>query len=121
MEARGHVMFADQPVEDGGDDTAPTPTEIFVSGVGACVAFYAERFLRRHGLSATGLTVACDYWWAEQPHRIGAIHVTVKAPGLTDGQRDAFMRVIERCTLHNTLKVPPQVQIHVESARIAVA
>lgn len=114
-------MFADQPIEDGGDDTAPTPTEIFIASLGACVTYYAERFLHRHGLGSSDLTVACDYWWAEKPHRVGAIDINVKAAGLTDAQREAFIRVIEGCTVQNTLRVPPRVQVHVESARVAVA
>jgi putative redox protein len=119
--ARGHEIFADQPVEDGGDDTAPTPTEIFVSGLGACIAFYAERFLRRNALSTKGLTVACGYRWADSPHRVGEIDLTVDAPGLTDAKREAFSRVIDHCTVHNTLRQPPSVRIVVASSQRAVA
>ena len=121
IEARGHVMFADQPIEDRGDDTAATPTEIFLSGLAACVAFYGERFLRRHELAVAGLTVGCDYFWAESPHRVGAIVLTVEAPGLPDEKREAFTRGIEHCTVHNTLVVPPQVRIRLAGSRAAVA
>ncbi len=117
IEARGHVMFADQPVEDGGDDTAPTPTEIFLSGLTACVAFYAERFLRRHKLPTVGLTVSCDYAWVENPHRVSAIELVVEAPGLTAEKREAFLRVIEHCMVHNTLLVPPNVRINLQEVR----
>jgi putative redox protein len=119
--ARGHEFLSDQPVEDGGDDTAPTPTEIFVASLGACIAFYAERFLRRNGLSTEGLKVGCDYRWADGPHRVGEIDLTVDAPGLTDARREAFSRVIDHCTVHNTLRQPPAVHIRLASAQAAVA
>ena len=119
--ARGHEFLSDQPVEDGGDDTAPTPTEIFIAGLGACVAFYAERFLRRNGLSTDGLKVACGYRWAESPHRVGEIDLTVHAPGLIDTKREAFSRVIDHCTVHNTLRQPPSVRIVVTSSQAAAA
>jgi putative redox protein len=109
---RGHHMFSDQPVEDGGGDTAPTPTEMFIAGLAGCVAFYAERFLRRHGLGTDGLEVSCSYRWAANPHRIGDIDVKVVAPSLTDEKRKAFGAVIEHCTLHHTLQQPPAVRIH---------
>ena len=121
IETRGHVLFADQPIEDRGDDTAATPTEIFLSGLTACVAFYAERFLRRHSLSTAGLSVSCDYSWAENPHRVGAIELTVEAQGLAAENQQAFMRVIEHCTVHNTLLVPPEVRTRLRSARTAAA
>jgi putative redox protein len=117
---RGHDMYSDQLVEDGGGDTAPTPTEIFIAGLAGCVAFYAERFLRRHGLGTGGLEVSCSYGWAENPHRIGNIDVNVVAPSLTDEKRKAFGAVIEHCTLHNTLRQPPAVRIHL-AHRIAAA
>jgi putative redox protein len=114
---RGHELSTDQPVEDGGDDTAPTPTELFVTSLAACVCFYAERFLRRHGLSAEGLQVGCDYTWAEKPHRVGAIRLSVLAPTVTDANRDAFVRVIEHCTVHNSLRMPPDVSVEVSTAQ----
>jgi uncharacterized OsmC-like protein len=111
---RGHEFFADQPVEDGGGDTAPTPTEIFVAGLAACVAFYAERFLRRHRLATDRLEITCDYDWAKNPHRVGEISLRVTAPGLPQAELAAFVRVIEHCTVHNTLMQPPLVQIQVD-------
>ncbi len=118
---RGHAIEADQPVADGGTDTGPTPTELFVAGLAACVAYYAERFLRRHGLPVSGLSVTCAYGWAENPHRVGAIDVSVAAPGLPEDRRAAFERVIEHCTVHNTLRQPPPVRLSIETARTAAA
>jgi Predicted redox protein, regulator of disulfide bond formation len=119
IETRGHQLRSDQPVEDGGDDSAPTPTELFLAGLAGCVAFYGARFLRRHGLATEGLAVTCNYAWAANPTRIGAIDLSVEAPALTADRREAFSRVIEHCTVHNTLLQPPQVRIRVASAQAA--
>ncbi len=121
VEARGHVLFADQPIGEGGDDTAPSPTEIFLAGLTACVAYYAERFLRRHQLSTLGLSVSCDYAWAENPHRVGEISLVVKAPSLPAARREAFARVIEHCTVHNTLQRAPAVQFRIDTPRTVAA
>lgn len=121
IDVRGHELGADQPVEDGGEDTAPTPTELFLASLSACVAFYAERFLRRHELSTQGLKVICGYAWAANPTRVGEIDLTIKAPGITASKREAFVRVIEHCTVHNTLEHPPKVRVHVAAGRTAAA
>jgi putative redox protein len=115
IDVRGHELSADQPVRDGGEDTAPTPTELFLASLTACVAFYAERFLRRHQLSTEGLRVSCEYGWATNPSRVGEIDLAVEAPGVTAAKREAFTRVIEHCTVHNTLEHPPALRIRVES------
>jgi putative redox protein len=118
---RGHETFTDQPVADGGEDTAATPTELFIGALAACVGYYSERYMRRHGLSPAGLTVTCGFEWAENPHRVGAIDVTIDAPALTADRREAFMRVVERCTIHNTLQAPPAVRIKVVGTGMAAA
>jgi putative redox protein len=121
MTVRGHEVRSDQPVADGGEDTAPTPTELFVAGLAACVAFYAERFLRRHRLGTEGLAVACSYAWAENPHRVGEINLDVEAPGLGVAKLEAFTRVIQHCTVHNTLRQPPEVRIRLISKQESAA
>lgn len=113
---RNHHVSSDQPVEDGGEDSAPTPTELFVVSLASCVAFFAERFLRRHRLPADGLAVSCAYEWAENPHRVGMLELTVDAPGLPEDKRVALERVVEHCTIHNTLLHPPEVRIRLGAA-----
>jgi putative redox protein len=118
IEVRGHEVYTDQPVEDGGDDSAPTPTELFVASLAACIAFYAERFLRRNGLTTDGLKVTSEYEWAENPHRVGGIDLAVVVPGLTDAKREAFARVVEHCTVHNTLNHPPAIRLSVAAVQV---
>ena len=113
IQVRDHVVYADQPVEDGGEDAAPTPTELFLASLAGCVAFYAERFLRRHELSTEGLQVSCDWGWVANPHRVGHIKLVVTAPGLTPENEEAFQKVVEHCTVHNTLLQPPTVELRV--------
>ena len=121
IEVRGHELFTDQPVEDGGDNTAPTPTELLVASLAACIGFYAERFMRRHGLTTDGLKISCTYTWAENPHRVGGVELDLEVAGLTQAKRVAFTRVIEHCTVHNTLAQPPLVRIKIASAQPAAA
>lgn len=121
IDIRGHVLTADQPVQDGGEDAGPTPTELFVASLGACVAHYAQRFLRRHGVSTDGLRVSAQYTWAENPHRVGTIRLELDAPGLPESRRAAFDRVIERCTVHNSITHAPVITIQTVSRRNAAA
>lgn len=121
IDVRGHSVVADQPVEDGGEDTGPTPTELFAASLAACVMHYAQRFLRRHNLSTDGLRVTCDYAWAEGPHRVGSFDLEVDAPGLVDSKRAAFSRVIEHCTVHASITHAPAISIRMPAGRIAAA
>ena len=80
IRVRGHEIDVDQPVGDGGEDTAPTPTELFVAGLASCVAFYAGRYLARHGLPAGRLEVAACYETGSRPARVVAVRIEVTPP-----------------------------------------
>jgi putative redox protein len=110
---RGHRVLVDQPVTAGGEDLAPTPTELFVASLAGCVAFYAGRYLTRHGLSREGLGVAVTYRMAaDRPARVTGIHLTVHVPDALPTQRwPALQAVVEHCTVHNSLSNPPAVQV----------
>ena len=109
---RGHVVTVDQPEEVGGEDTAPTPTELFVAGLASCVAFYARRYLRRHHLDDAGLVVEASYRMGEKPARVSGVDIEVlPPPSLPADRRDAFLAVARHCTVHNSLELPPEVTV----------
>jgi putative redox protein len=112
VDVRGHEILVDQPVDAGGEDTAPTPTELFVAGLASCVAFYARRYLKRHDIDPAGLAVAADYVIGGRPARVTELAVHITPPdALPDERREAFLAVASHCTVHNTLHDAPAVAI----------
>jgi uncharacterized OsmC-like protein len=116
IQARGHDLVVDQPVEAEGGDSGPTPVELFVSSLASCIAYYAGRYLDRHGLSRDGLHVRADYEMADdRPARVTRVRVRVSVPiPLTSRLRDALHAVVQHCTVHNSLLQPPEVSIDVD-------
>jgi uncharacterized OsmC-like protein len=112
ISTRGHAVLVDQPEADGGQDTGATPTELMVASLASCVAFYAGRYLLRHGLSRSGLAVTAEFTMAQdRPARVGDVRLRISANGLPPGRRDALLVVASHCTVHNTLRQPLGVSI----------
>ena len=112
IDVRGHV---DQPVDDGGDDTAPTPTELLVASLASCVAFYARRYLKRHDLPEEGLSVSAEAEMGSRPARVTSMRVTVTLPaGVPEEKRQALLAVASHCTVHNTLTQAPDVVVQLD-------
>jgi putative redox protein len=111
---RDHTFEVDQP--DSGD-AAPTPTELFVASLASCVAFYAGRFCARHGVDATGLGVTCEWAFAEdRPARVARIDVRVTTPpGFPEQKRPRLQAVVDHCTVHTSIVMPPEITIAVEA------
>jgi putative redox protein len=116
VRVRGHRVVVDQPAEAGGQDGAPTPTELFVASLATCVAFYAGRFLTRHGYSRDGLAVSAEYEMAsDRPARVSSVRLAVCVPAdLPPGRWAALRAVASHCTVHNSLTVPPSVTIDLQ-------
>ncbi len=112
VQARRHHLVVDQPVEEGGKDRGMTPTELFAGSLGACIAYFAVRFCQRHHQSTDGLRVSMEWDYKEQPHRIGSIRAQVDLPkGWNPDLNDRFHKVLEGCTIHQSLKFEPDIAI----------
>ena len=109
-----HEIVYDQPVAAGGTDAGPTPTDAFVASLAACVAYYATRFLERHGHSADDLRVRASFEMAQHPARVGRIAIEVApATRLSATEAEALHAVVEHCTVHNSIVTPPEIRIAV--------
>jgi putative redox protein len=109
---RGHTVFVDQPVEDGGNDAAPTPTELFLAGLASCVAFYARRYLARHDIATQGFAVSLQYQMGSGPARVATAGVVLTPPPALPTERfEAFLAVASHCTVHNSLTQPPLIEV----------
>jgi uncharacterized OsmC-like protein len=113
LRVRGHRLTCDQPLADGGDDQGPTPTELFVASLAACAGFYARRFLARHHLDAAGLRVEAAYTMSpDRPARVDTITLRLLLPQpLEENRRRALLAVVDHCTVHNSLRTPPEVRV----------
>jgi putative redox protein len=110
---RGHALLTDQPYAGGGADTAMTPTELFVGALASCVAFYAGRYLARHGLNREGLHVTAAYSTAtDRPARVTGMRLAIRVPaGVPPARREPLLAVASHCTVHNTLRQAPDVTL----------
>ena len=117
INVRGHVVRVDQPIKDRGEDTAPTPTELFIASLASCVAFYARRYLARHNLPTDGLAVEATFDMGSKPARVARIAMRLIVPeGVPADRLDAMLAVATHCTVHNTLSSEPDVSITLTDA-----
>ena len=107
-----HMLVTDQPIADGGGDAGMSPVELFVGSLASCVAYFVGRYCARHQIPCEGFTVDAEWSYAEQPHRVGAVELRVNLPSaVTSEQREKLLKVAHGCTVHQSLSVPPKVEI----------
>jgi len=122
IQARTHTVLCDQPQANGGSDAGMTPPEFLLASLGSCAAFYAAEYLRTRDLAQTGVEVTVSAEKLKPPARLGNFRVTVVSPvALTEEQREAMMRAVRHCLVHNTLLNPPEIAIELEAREAAAA
>jgi uncharacterized OsmC-like protein len=110
-----HVCVADQPADDGGLDAGPTPVELFVASLAACVGYFVARYCRRHAIAGEGLSVDADWSYAEQPHRVGSISIRLHLPdGFPVEHEERVRKVAEGCTVHRSIEHAPTITLTME-------
>ena len=120
VRVRGHRLIVDQPSTHGGDDQGPTPTELFVASLGACVAHYAQAYLLKHGLSTGGVAVESDFHWDEAGTRVAGITLSLRLPADVDeGRREAALRAAMRCAVHRSIQTSPEITIRLAGTAAA--
>ena len=111
---RGHELTVDEPAEDGGKDTGPTPTELLLASLASCYTL-ALRWAAKHRnlpLGDVQVTASGSY----DGLKFGAIRLTV-AGDLPPGQETALLRDASRvCYVSNTLAASVPVEITLDPA-----
>jgi putative redox protein len=117
IEERGIKVVTDQPRPVGGNEGL-APVEFLGASLGACVGVFAADYLMRNNLATDGLTIDVAWQGASQPHRVGHFQVQVNVPvELSDRQRASLSRIVQGCTVHNTLHHPPEIRIDLAEPR----
>jgi putative redox protein len=105
---------SDEPPDNGGTDTAPSPTELLALSLASCTATTIELYTDRKGWDVGALEVEVDY---ELHPREGhaRFDVTLKLPAaLSDEQLERILAIAAKCPVHRTLKGAVEIEERVE-------
>ena len=119
IKAREHTIVSDQPRENGGFDEGMTPPELMLASLGACAAFYAAQYLRKHKLATEGARVRITALKEKNPARLDHFQIEVEVPAALDAQHHAGVEdAVHHCLIHNTLLHPPEIRIEIKTSAL---
>ena len=110
---KGFTIHTDQPLPEGGDNSAPTPFDLFLSSIGTCAGVFVLRFLQQRHLDPTGLKIILRTEVNTQLKMLGKIALDIHLPpGFPDKYRDAVVKAADLCAVKKHILNPPQFEIH---------
>ena len=103
IDVRSHHVSVDEPLEAGGDDTAPSPQEMLAVSLASCTAITIEMYAARKGWDLGYVEVECEYTPAERgcPTKFDLI---MRLPeNASDEQVERLKVIAAKCPVHRTL------------------
>ncbi|NLV24462.1 MAG: osmotically inducible protein OsmC [Deltaproteobacteria bacterium] len=108
----GFTVRTDQPLSRGGENSAPTPFDLFLASLGTCTGFFAWRFCQERGLSTDGLRVTLETEKDAQMHRLTRISIVIHLPaGFPDKYRQAIVLAANQCSVKKAILDPPEFEV----------
>jgi len=109
----GHRVLTDQPRSNGGEDTAPSPFQIFLASLGACAGIYVQGFCAKRGIPFEDIKLI------ERPSygpsgALESVEFELQLPpDFPRNYEEALLRVIDQCSVRRVLQSPPMFRSHV--------
>lgn len=102
-----HVVHTDQPTSNGGEDSAPSPFELFLASIGACAGIFVQGFCAARKLPTEGISI--DEVPAFDAHGVlTAVELKVTLPAdFPERYRDAVVKVVEQCSVKKAIAAQP--------------
>jgi putative redox protein len=114
VEAAGMELVVDRDAPDGSKQGF-RPVELLLGALGACTAGTLLSFAESQEVAIDGISVELVAETSKSPERVSGITMRVTLPeGLSPKADAQLRRLVDRCKIHNTLRLPPEVSVEVD-------
>lgn len=108
----GYTIQTDQPVNSGGDGSAPSPFDLFLSSIGTCAGFYVKSFCDQRNISAENIKIVQSMNFNPETHLVNDISIDIQLPSdFPEKYRNAVVSSANLCTVKKHLANPPKLEV----------
>ena len=104
VEIGDHQLVADEPLDAGGTDEGPAPTQLLAASLASCTAITIALYANRKEWDIEGLQVSVDFPGAPGRGEAAQFGVEVVLPDhLGEDERERIMVIADKCPVHRIL------------------
>ena len=112
-DVKGHRVRTDQP-RPHGEDSAPSPFDLFLASIATCMGFYALRFCQERGIATEGLGLSLETVRDEAQKRLATIKVSLTLPpSFPEKYAGTIKRAVDQCAVKKHMVEPPAFELTV--------
>jgi len=119
VDVRSHHLSVDEPLDHGGEDSAPSAQELLAASLASCTAITMEMYAQRKGWDLGYVEVECSYTPAERgcPTKFDLV---LRLPADASDEHVERLKVIAaKCPVHRTLDGEVMFNERVERVELA--
>lgn len=110
-----HVVHTDQPLDNGGEDSAPSPFQLFLASLATCAGIFVQGFCAKRGLSTDGIRIVQRPGYDDEG-TLTSVELTVELPAsFPDKYREAVLRSVEGCSVKRAIQAQPTFKVRAAS------
>jgi ribosomal protein S12 methylthiotransferase accessory factor len=107
-----HVIRTDQPVSNGGEDTAPSPFQLFLAAIGTCAGIYVAGFCQKRGLPTEGVRIRQRNHVDAETGALARVELDIEVPpAFPEKYFDALVRVADQCAVKKAIQAQPVFEV----------
>jgi putative redox protein len=108
----GHVIRTDQPVNSGGENSAPSPFELFLASIGTCAGIYVKSFCDNRKIPTDNIKIIQNAEYDKESGLPVNITLDIKLPkDFPEKYIASVINVAQLCKVKKTIAHPPVFEI----------
>jgi putative redox protein len=114
----GHSITTDQPVENGGANTAPTPFDLFLASIGTCAGIYVKSFCDNRKIPTDKISIIQTSEFNKETGLPVNISIDIKLPAdFPEKYRESLIGVANLCKVKKSIANPPVFEVITSSIK----
>lgn len=111
-EFNGQIITTDQPVQAGGDSSAPAPFTLFLASIGTCAGIYVKSFCDQRNISTDDISITQKMNYNYKTRLIDNIELKVNLPkNFPEKYKAAVINAANLCAVKEHFNNPPNIEV----------
>ncbi|MBG0859314.1 MAG: OsmC family protein [Bacteroidales bacterium] len=108
----GHTIKTDQPVNSGGENSAPSPFELYLASIGTCAGIYVKSFCDNRKIPADKIKIIQTAEYDKETGLPTDIKIDIKLPpDFPEKYKASIVHVAELCKVKKSIANPPKFEV----------
>jgi putative redox protein len=108
----GHIIRTDQPLDNGGGNTAPAPFDLFMASIGTCAGIYIKSFCDNRKIPTDNIKIIQKTEYNQETGLPVNITLDIKLPAdFPEKYKASVINVAELCKVKKTIANPPVFEV----------